>query len=171
MYKLYVEDKNIKKDITNFDILNHINNISNIEKKEESKKAYLLLEYALRLEGIKDFKIDFSSKPKLLNEKIEFNISHDMGTVAVVLSLKPIGIDLMHIRKINKKIIDYIINDNEKYPTTDIEYTTLWCMKEAYIKYMGKSISSDLKLIDTTRCKYDIKTYDNYIIVICIGKK
>lgn len=76
----------------------------------------------------------------------------------------------MHIRKLNKKIVDYIINDNEKYPTNDIEYTTLWCMKEAYIKYMGKSISSDLKLIDTTSCKYDIKTYDNYIIVICIGK-
>ncbi len=170
MYKLYTDNK-IKIKITNKDIINHINKINDLKRKEDSLVAYSLLEYALMSYGINDFEIDFSGKPKLINSDIFFNISHDDGMSAVVLSKECIGVDLMHIRKINKKIIDYIINPNEKYPENDLEYTTLWCMKESYIKYSGKAISSDMKLINTNLYKYDVKKYDDFIVVICTGKK
>lgn len=170
MYKLYMMDIKDIKDITlPRDVLNHVNRYKIDERRKESMAGYYIL-----IEGLKDFgiynpKIDFSFKPKLIGSNIDFSISHDNGIAACAISNENIGIDIMKIRQINIKMLERILNQNEAMPKNDLEYTRLWCMKEAAIKYIASSIPH-IKEIDTTSYLYDIKENNGYIICICYGK-
>ena len=172
MYKLYLDNvKNIIDTNLNDNILNHINKYKNDDRRKESYLAYSLLKKGLSEIGIYDFDIDFKSKPKIIGHNIYFNLSHDESYSCAVISDNIIGVDLMHIRKLDLKLANYILNEHENMPQNDFEYTILGCKKEAYIKYIGSSISSDMKNINTNNFLYEVLDYNGFIVVICLGSK
>lgn len=73
------------------------------------------------------------------------SISHSKGWVAVMLSNRPVGVD---IEVKNEHLIagqDYFINVNEQAFSQDLKALQLiWCAKEAYYKYCQGNIN-DLK--------------------------
>lgn len=171
MYKIYVSD--VEKSMGKIyelplSVRSHILSYKNNDMMMESYTAYLLLDEALKENGIDTYNISFDGKP-YLDINLHFNISHDSGRAVVVISNEEIGVDIMKIRPFNNKTYEYIKNENEKV-TDDYSYTKLWTMKEAYIKYMGGSISSKMNLIDTTKYNYDIFDKDNFIIAVCKGE-
>ncbi len=147
----------------------HISLYNNKNQAMESRIGYELLDRGLKNLGILNYEIDFTLKPFIKNNNVKFNISHDSDMAVCVISNKEIGVDIMKIRAIDERIINRILNKNEKMPITDYDKTMLWCKKEAYIKYMGTSISSHINHIDTTKIKYEIVEKNEYIIVMCYG--
>lgn len=124
--------------------------------------SYLLLTYGVKSKfGIdvlgENFKFNKFGKPCLKNFKnIYFNISHCASGVAVIVSGQQVGIDIQNIEKYNKGVAEHVLHKNEIY---DIEksndknylFTKYWCLKECYVKYYGKCLSKDLKLVDFSK--------------------
>lgn len=170
MYKLYIKDiKEIKDIALPRNVLNHVNSYKVLERRMESIAGYSLLIEGLKEYNIIDPEIDFNGKPRLINSNIEFSIAHDSGIAVCAISEDSVGVDIMKIRPINCKMCNRILNSNEHMPENDMEYTILWCMKEAVIKYIASSIPH-IKEIDTTKYLYDIKENNGYIICVCYGK-
>ena len=169
MYKLYFKEVNDIKDIAlPRNVLNHVNSYKIESKKKESYLGYSLLCEGLKDFNVYDFDVDFTVKPTLIGCDLFFSISHDNGMALVAISDSNIGVDLMNIRDISNKLIELILNINEKVPTSPDEATLLWCKKEAAYKYDNTIYS--LKDIDTTKYIYDVNKKDGYIIVVCYGK-
>ncbi len=88
-----------------------------------------------------------------LNEypHIHFNISHSGDWVVCVVDNEPVGVDVEKIRIIDYEIAEnwfspfefQVINNlqgNEK----QVIFFNYWCMKESYIKSIGKGLSEPL---------------------------
>lgn len=164
IYKAEIEET----DISNLpeSVKLYLSKINNQKRLKESKMGYKLLDKALKENGIDKYEIDFHSKPFIIGNSIQFNISHDDGIAVCVLSDSDIGIDVMRIRKFEEKLYSYIKHENE-YACDDESFTKLWCMKEAYIKKCGMTISGSMNKIDTTKYNYDIVEDNDYIIAVC----
>lgn len=117
--------------------------------------GYLLLIYALRQEGVfkelPDFEYNEHGKPFLKNyDGIYFSISHCNDAVAVVISEKPVGIDIEETIKVKESLVDFVCNDDEKRtifqsPDAGEAFSILWTQKEAVFKCIGTGITDEIK--------------------------
>lgn len=165
-------------EINNFILNKQRDMINNYHGKlyKQAIVAEMLLKKLLKCNNNLDYnKLDFyyneNGKPFIKKQRIFFSISHSYDYVIVVISNKPIGVDIEKIRTVNKNTIELFMNENEinhlNYKTNEdiINYFT---KKEAYIKMMGYSLSN-IKNINIFDIKEKIinKKVNNYSISIC----
>jgi len=87
-----------------------------------------------------------NGKPYFYDEDIFFNGAHSKDLKAVIISRKLVGIDVEFIKKRNFLEIakEYFSFNEYKYLKSsfriEIDFFTLWTLKEAYIKAFGKKI-------------------------------
>lgn len=121
----------------------------------ECASAYLLLCNALQQQyGITEqpnFLIGEHGKPSLPDfPHIHFNISHCKYAVAVIVGCSKVGIDVERIRKYDKSLARYTMNDDEmdyiqSHPNPELAFTRLWTQKEAVCKALGTGITDQLQ--------------------------
>ena len=118
------------------------------------------------------------------NAKIDFNISHSRGEVAVALSVGEdarVGIDIEQIERRNQKMLaERWFSENEFSFFEDngcspIAFTKIWTRKEAMLKFTGEGIVKDLSRADIFRLPphlefTEITDADGCIITICHRK-
>lgn len=141
----------------------------NISSKEIL--SYALKDYA----NIDNYELIYNEygKPSLKDySDIHFNISHKDNIIVLVIGSREVGIDIEDI-KYNELVIKKAFNDKEidiidKSLDKAKEFTIMWTIKEAYIKYLGIGLSYGLKKVDSIslRNKVIIEEYKNYIITI-----
>lgn len=111
-----------------------------------------------------------NGKPYFKGNNIYFNISNKDNITVAVTSSKPVGIDIERLtfkegvvkRFFRKSEQEIIKNSLDK----ELDFTTIWVKKEAYLKYLGLDITS-IRKIDTTKIMgFTIKKYKEYIIGI-----
>lgn len=81
--------------------------------------------------------------------RFHFNISHTEDLVAVAFSDSPIGIDVEHVRHSKLSVAKRFFHE-EEYRTLmqtplneqDRYFTSLWVLKEAYVKCTGEGIAN-----------------------------
>lgn len=138
--------------------LKKINMLRNEDDKKRSLGAGLLLldilakEYGYDYEFICDkLTKTESGKPYLTDGNVRFSLSHSGDYIAVAVGKHEVGVDVERIRKLNEKVMDRCFTDNEKKTVgkNDEEYTTVWTLKESYVKLTGTGITSDLKKYNT----------------------
>lgn len=147
IYKVYKVDQNF--DILKLDssVKEHCDKYTDLTMKKISAFAYFkMLELVQETYGINlfDRKIDFDGKPKFVDYKMFFSISHEDDLVAVIIDdERECGIDLTR-RNVNTKIADKILSKAEKLQYEAVkeedkeEYIARkWAMKEAYGKKTG----------------------------------
>ena len=125
-------------------------------------KAYLLLKEGLYREyGIREdpaFSYGENGKPYLRDHPgIYFNLSHCRRGVLCVIDEQEVGCDIEEIPdSLDDALCDYCCSETEKRSILSAsdpaaEFTRLWTMKEAYLKYTGQGISDDLpELLEQT---------------------
>ena len=145
-----------------------------------SIKAYLMLCKGIKslygIDEMPEFHYDHRGKPFLANyPNIHFNISHCNEAVICAIDNHPIGVDIESIRAYDEELVQYTMNPDEqkqirraKHP--EIEFTSLWTMKEAVLKRSGEGISNNLHEV-LTDCKWRLSTIispnQNYVYTIC----
>ena len=151
----YIETYIVKKiDISNFNISlpKFYNNYKN-----ETKLAYLLLNYIYYKKYNSFLNINFISKDKnnkpiFLKNNLYFNISHSKNYVACSLSTTNIGIDLEEDRVIKDKTLNKITHFNDK----NISSIKIWNIKEAYSKYLGIGLKLNFSKISIEEIKTNV---------------
>ena len=121
------------------------NALFNISQRKSivHRKGYLAIRQILKNLNI-DFKLhqyDQNGVPYLTDGRY-ISISHTKDKAAVVIALKPVGIDLEHYQNKIKKIAPRFIHQNEIsdiQKLNDIKYLTqIWTAKEALYKIFRK---------------------------------
>jgi 4'-phosphopantetheinyl transferase len=116
-------------------------------------KSYLMLAELLRSEfGLEEFRIETAEhgKPYLTDyPDIHFNISHCRNAIAVVVSDKPVGIDVESFRHFNDGLLDKSMNPTEKEEILKSDapeetFASYWTRKEAVFKMQGTGITDNL---------------------------
>lgn len=95
------------------------------------------------------FSVNVYGKPFLINcPNIHYNISHTSNYIALVLSDKPVGIDIEFVKSIDLRIAQrffapdetaYIMANNHKQ-----RFYEIWTKKESRIKWEGKGLYKPL---------------------------
>ncbi|WP_298238653.1 4'-phosphopantetheinyl transferase superfamily protein [uncultured Algibacter sp.] len=109
-------------------------------KSELHRRGFLSIRYLLRAFGYQDSDLfyDENGKPHLKNGK-HISITHSFNFSSVIISDKPVGIDIEKQRNkitvIAHKFIDYEFNYlDENAPDYIKKLTTIWCVKESLYK-------------------------------------
>lgn len=127
------------------------------DRKTEHMLGRRLLEYGLKEEYGKVYDIGQmeGGKPYLPKAPhIYFNISHTKGIVVCVIGKKEIGIDVEYIRQAKDSLICRVCSSKEKkyiYEKPEEKnqrFTSIWTLKESYIKAIGKGLSFSLKEVE-----------------------
>lgn len=111
-----------------------------------------------------------NGKPYFKGNNIYFNISNKDNITVAVTSSKPVGIDIERLI-FKSSVVKHFFSKNEQEIIKnsldkELDFTTIWVKKEAYIKYLGLNITS-IRKIDTTKITgFTIKKYKEYIIGI-----
>ena len=114
-------------------------------KLEETKKEKAV-SLILKKKYIKDYDLNEHGKP--ISEHTYFNISHSHGVVVFTKNTLPVGIDIEKIRPVNKDLIDYISNKEEKeYITSEVRFYEIWTTKESLTKCVGTGINEKVSNI------------------------
>lgn len=140
---------------------------------DKDKKLCILSDMLLREMLKENFSIvnpEFAKhengKPYLKNGGAHFNISHSKDYFACAVDSKPIGIDIEAKKLIRSHLLRRVCTEDElifitgqsKLPTTkdflseeeSLKFLQVWTAKEAYIKYTGKGLSTELTSFSTT---------------------
>ena len=149
VYLLKIKEKNCQ-DISFLDesIILHC------ENDEVSLLSYFYLTKILINEfNFNEVKIDFTSKPKLLNSSFHFNVSHCKDYILIGLSDEEIGVDIeLKNRIVSNVLKDRTLSLNEKeLVKNDVDFIKCWVKKEAYLKFLGTGIDRRLNLVDSTK--------------------
>ena len=111
-----------------------------------------------------------NGKPYFKGNNIYFNISNKDNITVAVTSSKPVGIDIERLT-FKSSVVKHFFSKNEQEIIKnsldkELDFTTIWVKKEAYIKYLGLDLTS-IRKIDTTKITgFMIKKYKEYIIGI-----
>ncbi|MGP1515835.1 MAG: 4'-phosphopantetheinyl transferase family protein [Bacteroidales bacterium] len=120
----------------------------------------------------------------LYNNKLHFSISNSQDYIAIAICDRRIGIDIEHLRTNKKKLAERLFHTNEiQYlnsikksknniisqiedqnlsqnnhynVSTDIAFTQLWTIKEAYVKMTGTGIAGNFSTIDLSPQHFNI---------------
>jgi len=169
----FLEEKSLIKFISD-DRQDFVRRNKNDKVKLASLYAELLLRYGLnQYYNITDeliFDRHDDGKPYLSNHSdIEFNISHTSDMVMCGISDKgSIGVDVEHIRKVNKRTALKIFSSNEIAYVNDSDdisqtrFLEIWTKKEAYTKYLGTGLRYNLTEIDMLSDEHSSKLLYEY---------
>ena len=111
-----------------------------------------------------------TGKPYFKGNNIYFNISNKDNITVAVTSSKPVGIDIERLI-FKSSVVKHFFSKNEQEIIKnsldkELDFTTMWVKKEAYLKYLGLDLTS-IRKIDTTKITgFTIKKYKEYIIGI-----
>ncbi len=101
------------------------------------------------------FKTNKYGKPYIAQKEYEnifFNISHTNRYFAMIISDKECGIDIEEENSIviNQNILDLVLTPKEQllYKTKEVSFYTIWTLKEAYLKAIGKGLFIPLQDIE-----------------------
>ncbi len=123
-----------------------------LQGKWSCLKTYEMLLQLLRYKKNEtpEFIYNRHGKPQI-NGMTDFSISHCPAALAVAAAdeEEQVGIDIESVRQYKDNLANYvlagqeylIVNQSEK---PNISFTLLWTMKEAYLKYKGTGITSEL---------------------------
>jgi len=93
----------------------------------------------------------------LINKELHFNISHTDSYFAMIISDKECGIDIEESGKIEitKEILDLVLTPKEQtlIKRENISFYTLWTLKEAHLKAIGRGLSISLHEIEFLKIK------------------
>lgn len=169
-----------------------IDKIRSITAEIMLRKA-LLKDFNISNEEIK-FERNYYGKPRLTNKNIEFNISHSGNFVVLAISNDDVGIDIEERKKYHHDIVQLfhekeisIIENNSLNGRVKVLYD-YWCLKESYIKFIGKGLSEPLNssfiikeaekyqvyLLDNTPIDVEVFPIDideNYSCAVCTNQK
>lgn len=141
-------------------------------KKNSDTKTFL--EEVLKIYGYskKDIVYNEYRKPFIKDNELYFSVSHDRNLIVIVVSDKCIGVDLQFLtydEKVLKKAytekeIEILKQSNNRL----YDFTKMWTMKEAYVKFLGKGLTYDFKRIETPNIinEYEFIENNDYIIAI-----
>lgn len=123
-----------------------------IKEEYENYKQECIHDYCNRIHYTKEIKIqkEIQGKPYIKHNPFYFNVSHSYDYYIIAFFNHPIGIDIekhrdrnyhyIAKRYYNEEEFEYINNNGRE------AFFDLWCMKEAYTKYLGESIFNHLKV-------------------------
>lgn len=133
-------------------------------KKDSDRRACIFADMLLR-QILKDagyteepvFYTDEKGKPHLEDNKLYFSLSHSGEFVACAVSNTPVGIDIEKKRSVNLPLIKRVCTEEElSFVLSDSaaindavcnRFLTIWCLKEAYLKYTGEGLVGGFKSI------------------------
>lgn len=107
-----------------------------------------------------EFKINQYGKPILINLPYYINITHSNEYLIVGVSNSNLGIDLEYINNQHLKLSKRLFIEQKEYTINEVIST--YTIKEAYIKYYGRSILYDLKKITFNNNKVSAPLGDLY---------
>jgi len=164
-------------------------------KSEVHRKGYLAIRQLLKILEIEPQTHQYDSQgAPFLTDGRYLSISHTKNIAAVVLSSKPVGIDLEHYQEKIKNIAPRFLHKEEAKDSiqqTDIQYLTqIWTAKEALYKaYKKAGIHFNTQLLiapfdslakkgsgsifhDEKKWEYelDFRYYNNYCLTIARPK-
>jgi len=82
--------------------------------------------------------------------EIQFNISHSGNWIACAVNDAPVGIDIERFRPFNAAVANRYFRDDERQfigadpDRMDAAFCQVWTMKESYVKWQGKGLSTPL---------------------------
>ncbi|WP_053451820.1 4'-phosphopantetheinyl transferase family protein [Exiguobacterium sp. BMC-KP] len=160
VYSLFIDDFESTKITDDLILLlskDRRNKIAKLRRNDDrirSLYSELFIKYVLHKEfGLVSKDIQFTrdqfSKPLLEGyDNIHFNLSHSGNWIVCAVSDLPIGIDIEKIESGDNRFIEEVLHHKEIEYLTRFEgnekntkYYTLWCLKEAYGKYMGVGLN------------------------------
>lgn len=139
--KIYMMDcSNIPLDVLlSSSYLSPLEKMSFDKYKSIETKKEKIVSSILKNKYVGPYYISESGKP--LSDSKYFNISHSHSMVAIVIDIVPVGIDIEKIRPVEKDLIDYISNEEEKkYIHDDQSFFEIWTNKESLVKSLGSGI-------------------------------
>ena len=169
----------LSEDIYGFDLTKALAEISEqrreqaLKFKHEEGQRLCVLAYQLLKQGLREaygieenpvFEYGPHGKPTIVGHPdIHFNLSHCREAAVCALSSQPVGIDVERIRRYDRHLIEYTMNDAEirdieAAPDPARHFIRLWTMKEAVLKLTGEGIARDLKTVLTA--DYRIETVE-----------
>lgn len=163
-------------------LLKKYNSLENNNTKKLMKISFYLKNKLATILNLENYKIIYNiyKKPflKTKDKLINFNISHDKDVVILIYDENnPIGIDIIDTNKELKYYRSEYFTNNENNNIKDKDlFYKVWLMKEAYSKYLGKGLHSNLKNIDFldiinnlyyNDIKFKFTNIKNYKICIC----
>ncbi|QUG94795.1 MULTISPECIES: 4'-phosphopantetheinyl transferase family protein [Bacillus cereus group] len=90
--------------------------------------------------------------------ELHFNVSHSGNWVVCAIDTQPIGIDVEQMNYIDVEIAEHFFSKKEQQDLKKVSHQEqqsyffdLWCLKESYIKMVGKGLSIPLDSF-TFRC-------------------
>lgn len=120
----------------------------------EADERWLLLQQRLK-EWNGNFVFNEHDKPFMQNalgeriEGVDFSISHCKNAIAVVLSDRPVGVDVESFRHAEEPLLKRTMNPEEQAEVRNAAdpaeaFTRLWTRKEAVLKLRGTGLVDDL---------------------------
>lgn len=122
---------------------------------------------------VPNVKLRLDGKPYLENSKLYFNISHSQQYVICAISDEEVGIDIQYHKK---KDVDTVArrmmsaSEWQAYQETSAKakfFYDLWAKKESFLKFTGKGLSVDLRLLDIEACVQEIAVGEDYSCMLC----
>ena len=137
--------------------------LDSVPHKEQHRAAHgLLADMLKRLYGI-DYTEDMITKGKYGKPyladypEIFFNLSHSEGITACITEDRECGIDCEKVREYRPNVMKRAFSEKEREmienaaeSERDLLFFTLWTLKEAYIKAMGKGLSYPMDEVEFT---------------------
>ena len=85
--------------------------------------------------------------------------------------IKPIGVDIEHIKSKNEDIKDFVLSEAEKeLVKSDEDFFSIWVSKESLIKCIGTGLKKDVKAIPSYpingKKQYEGKTFYSHLLKI-----
>ena len=111
-----------------------------------------------------------NGKPYFKGNNIYFNISNKDNVTVAMASDRAVGIDIEKLT-FKEKVVKHFFTEKEqeiisKSLNKELDFTTIWVKKEAYLKCLGLDITR-FREIDTTKLSgFIIKNYKEYVIGI-----
>ncbi|WP_029231145.1 4'-phosphopantetheinyl transferase family protein [Butyrivibrio sp. VCB2006] len=149
-----------------------IDRLGPLKSKMQSLGAGILLLKGLEKLGMTDAVIveGEDKKPYIQGATdVEFNLSHSGDLVVCAFSDACVGIDVQKTKSFNRKLVNFVYKDEEikyiKYRSEtqfdmDLLCTKMWTMKESVMKYYGKGLSMDPRIIFLDQ-EHDNRVYHN----------
>lgn len=147
------------------------------EDKKLSLAVGIALKNALQNNNVDYFNATFcvtdKGKVYLENNKddLHFNVSHSGKYAVAVISNQEVGVDVQQIKPYNEKVVKKCFTEKEKVhfykieeAQRDLEFATIWAMKESYLKAIGIGITEKLDGFET---EYDEKSGNGNVSYIC----
>lgn len=147
---------------------------------KENVSSKELLDYALEdYANIKGYELTYNEykKPYLKDIPLYFSISNTKNITICAISDNEIGVDIeykQYKEQIKEKAFTKaeleLINKSTDKETT---FTTMWTIKESFVKMLGIGLSYGLSRVNSIEIKENVQIIDegNYIISICDSSK